>query len=195
MSRSERRAARIRSDVPIDKVLALYGYDIRTDGSREQQFRCDLHGDGNDGKPSARCYPESASWYCWACNRSRDAIQTVREKEGLGFLQAVERLEQHFHLPSLPWEDSDRAPEKEDVFSGVFDTTANVFEREKSRTERLIHSLVTEKMLALSATLTFMEEFDRLRVVSEANPEGYADDMAALRARIIQRMSGSCTAS
>lgn len=195
MSRSERRAARIRSDVPIDKVLALYGYDIRTDGSREQQFRCDLHGDGNDGKPSARCYPESASWYCWACNRSRDAIQTVREKEGLGFAQAIERLEQHFHLPSLPWEDSDRAPEKEDLFSGVFEVAGSGFEREKLRLERLLKSMCQEKMVALETVLSFIEEFDRLKTVSEANPDGYIDDMAALRARVIHRMGAQCTAS
>lgn len=63
MTRSERRAARIRTDIPITRVLEDYGYRVQ-DVDRQQQFPCDLHGDGSDGKPSARVYPESNQWYC-----------------------------------------------------------------------------------------------------------------------------------
>lgn len=65
MGRSRQRADRIRALIPIEEVLLHYGYQVRADaGGREQQFCCDLHGDGQDTKPSARVYPESASWYC-----------------------------------------------------------------------------------------------------------------------------------
>ena len=63
--RAKAAADRIREQVPILQVLASYGYRVRVDGGgREQQFSCDLHGTGQDNKPSARAYPDSASWYC-----------------------------------------------------------------------------------------------------------------------------------
>jgi len=65
MSRARQAADRIREEIPIARVLADYGYNIHGDGGdREQQFQCDLHGDGQDNKPSARVYPDSDSWYC-----------------------------------------------------------------------------------------------------------------------------------
>lgn len=64
-SRAKQRADRIRSEVPIIRVLADYGYHVNPDGEdREQQFSCDLHGSGQDRKPSARVYPSTNSWYC-----------------------------------------------------------------------------------------------------------------------------------
>lgn len=65
MSRAKQRADRIREEVEIVQVLADYGYHVSAHGGdREQQFSCDLHGDGSDSKPSARAYPSSNSWYC-----------------------------------------------------------------------------------------------------------------------------------
>jgi len=108
MGRAKKRADRIREEVPLDTVLARYGYDIIEKSDREQQFSCDLHGDGSDNKPSARYYPDSSSWYCFACSKSRDAISTVMSKEGLSFSEACTSLERDFGLPALPWEDDDR---------------------------------------------------------------------------------------
>lgn len=66
MSRNERRRDRIKEQVPILDLLARYGYMIEPGYNGEQQFRCDLHGSGQDNKPSARAYPESNSTYCIA---------------------------------------------------------------------------------------------------------------------------------
>ena len=99
MGRAREAADRIRAEVPIVDVLYDYGYRVHPDGEdREQQFSCDLHGDGSDTKPSARVYPESASFHCFACGRSRDAITLVREKEGVEFWQAVKMLEAKHNL-------------------------------------------------------------------------------------------------
>ena len=69
--RAKQRADRIRDTVDIVDVLAHYGFRVRPDGGhREQQFSCDLHGTGQDQKPSARVYPHSHSWYCV----SKDAL-------------------------------------------------------------------------------------------------------------------------
>lgn len=64
MGRAKQRADRLRAEVPILKVLEDYGYRVTSDWDREQQFQCDLHGDGLDNKPSARVYPDSHQWYC-----------------------------------------------------------------------------------------------------------------------------------
>ncbi len=104
MGRAKESADRIRSEVPIVEVLYEYGYQVHPDGGdREQQFSCDLHGDGADTKPSARVYPDSSSFHCFACGRSRDAITLVREKENVSFWGAVKWLEAKYNLEPLPW--------------------------------------------------------------------------------------------
>lgn len=108
MSRSSRRLEQIKSEVPIQQVLFDYGYKIHMGGQfQEQQFPCDLHGDGQDGKPSARMYPASNQWYCFACSKSRDVVETVRAKEGLEFMDAMAFIEAKYNLPNVPWEDDD----------------------------------------------------------------------------------------
>ena len=65
MSRLQKRLEQINSKVTITQVLFDYGYRIHMGGEfQEQQFQCDLHGDGRDGTPSARMYPATNSWYC-----------------------------------------------------------------------------------------------------------------------------------
>lgn len=109
MSRSSRRLEQIKSEVPIQQVLFDYGYKIHMGGQfQEQQFPCDLHGDGQDGKPSARMYPASNQFYCFACDKSRDVVELVRAKEGLDFMDALAFIENKYKLPTVPWEDDDR---------------------------------------------------------------------------------------
>ena len=64
MSRARKRADRIREEVPIQQVLADYGYAVDPAYEGEQQYSCDLHGSGQDNSPSARVYPDSGSTYC-----------------------------------------------------------------------------------------------------------------------------------
>lgn len=106
--RTRRRIDQIKEKIPIAQVLFDYGYPVRPDGEdREEQFPCDLHGDGHDNKPSARMYPESASFYCFACGVSRDAIELVKIKENISFIEAVQILETRYKLPAVPWDSAD----------------------------------------------------------------------------------------
>lgn len=169
MTRAERRAARIRTDIPITRVLEDYGYRVQ-DVDREQQFQCDLHGDGTDGKPSARVYPSTNQWYCWACARSRDSLATVREKEGLSFHAALERLEQRYGLPSLPWEEGDNETAPADPVAEILD--APYADPVRSRTERVLRALTTERTDPLPRVLKLWEAFDRARVLEDGGDEG-----------------------
>ena len=93
------RSERIREAIRITDLLAELGYGVQP-VEREQQFGCDLHGT-RDGKPSARVYPASNSWYCFACGKSRDAIRTVMDKLDLDFKQAMVWLEKTYNLPTF----------------------------------------------------------------------------------------------
>ena len=165
MSRAKQRADRIREVVPIIQVLADYGYHVNAAGDdREQQFSCDLHGDGSDGKPSARAYPSSNSWYCFACGRPRDAIQTCREKEGHDFWAAIKILEARYRLPALPWEDEVEAPHVNTLNENLKDSLRSdyTYEEERTRVERFLQIATEEREVPMMTVLAMWEAFDRL---------------------------------
>lgn len=168
MSRARQRADRIHNEIPISQVLSDYGYAIHSGYDGEQQFSCDLHGDGTDNKPSARVYPESASWYCFACDRTRDAIQTVREKEGLDFWGAVKALEQRYGLSRMEYEEeaeSQRPPAQgvvEEVEDRTSTTKATTWEDEHRRTWKFLDGLTVDKVLPLPTLLKLWEAHDKV---------------------------------
>lgn len=190
MSRAKARADRIREQISITAVLASYGYLVQDGMDRQQQFPCDLHGDGSDSKPSARVYPENNQWYCFACGMSRDAIQTVREKENLDFREACDQLEKRFRLPPLPWTDEGEeekgGPEVGDLF--VVPDTSREDLRDRVRT--LLLGISKEKSMPLAKVLGFWEEFDRLAFYLEKGSEEVVDDFLALRDRLVRGLRG-----
>lgn len=144
MSRNKKRIDRVREEIPLTEVLYSYGYRVHQDtGGREQQFSCDLHGDGNDNMPSARFYPDSNKFYCFACGVARDSIALVREKEGVSFWNAVRKLEKDYGLPELPWEPFQQAPET--LESTLFNTKGQTPEQILERASRLIQNFYEDK--------------------------------------------------
>ena len=179
-NRAQRAAERIREEIPILDVLVDYGYAVHPDGGdREQQFSCDLHGDGSDTKPSARVYPDSASWFCFACGRTRDAIATVREKEGVSFWKAVRGLESRFGLPPLPWE-----PEDEEQTPRVAVAVDDFLDREASyedvlrRTGRFLDTLCEERVCTPTVAAALWEVHDKIEYFVA---EGRIDERTAIR--------------
>jgi hypothetical protein len=161
MSRFRQRADRIRKRVPIVEVLSAYGYEVRTDlEDREQQFRCDLHGDTFDAKPSARVYPVSNSWYCFACSASRDAIATVQAKEDLSFSEACRKLEEGYGLPKMDW-GTYKEPKRISP-SEVLEVTQTVFSfpEEQQQCKRLLMVLTKSRKLPLKTIMILWEVFD-----------------------------------
>jgi DNA primase len=164
VGRAKKRADRIRESVPIVQVLSDYGYNVNPDGGeREQQFPCDLHGDGSDGKPSARAYPSSNSWFCFACGRPRDAIQTCREKEGLDFWGAVKALERRYALPEMPWEDDEEVADAT-LTEKVRNILQSGISREEmvARVRRRIEIATAERELPMDDVLRAWEDLDRV---------------------------------
>ena len=136
------------------RVLSDYGYAVHPDGGdREQQFSCDLHGDGMDGTPSARLYPSSNSIFCFACNRYRDPIQLAREKEGLDFWKALDALERRYGLPSLPWEDEDERPKTVLQEVDAILRSERTYEEEGVRVARQLSILTEEREVPMAEVL------------------------------------------
>jgi len=167
VSRSRRRADRIRAEIPIQRVLADYGYEVDPNYDGEQQFSCDLHGDGSDGKPSARVYPDSHSWYCFGCDATRDAIQTVRDKEGIEFFPAIKKIEGRYGLPTLPFEEGDydttngAAHGAAQEVAGLLDPS-RTYEDDKKRVHTLLDGFTVDKDLPMEDALKLWEAFDKI---------------------------------
>jgi len=157
-------AERIREQVPVVRVLAALGYDVRTDADdREQQFSCDLHGSGHDDKPSARVYPDSNSWYCFGCSVTRDPIETVRAKQDVNFWQAVRILEQSFGLEPLPvdYGNDERGEDALHAVTEVLDHRTT-YDDEEKRTKTLLEGFTKGKDLTLDKLLNFWGAFDKV---------------------------------
>ena len=150
-----KRVDRLKNHISIEKLLSDYGYDVR-EVNREQQFRCDLHGDGNDNAPSARSYPESDSWYCFACGKVRDIISTVREREGVDFNKACTLLEKKYGLSV--WESSrkevDPLEEKDDQPTDIDDI--------RQKTVRRLERLTDERAISFENALRLWEAINLL---------------------------------
>jgi len=168
LSRAKRRADRIREEIDIAEVLQSYGYPVHPGGGSEEQFPCDLHGDGNDNKPSGRMYPDSNSWYCFACDSARDSIQTVREKEGVNFWDAVKILEKRYNLPPLPWEDEDEEQrgqsKKANIESQILEALSpdKTFDQDRALLHRQLDNLTKEQDLPMVATMALWEAYDKV---------------------------------
>lgn len=196
MGRAKQRADRIRAEVPMAEILAGYGYRVRTDaGDREQNFSCDLHGDGRDSRPSAIFYPRTNSAHCFACSRSRDAITWVQEKEGIDFWSAVKKIEADYNLPPLPWEDD--IPEKgtgtaparprgatSEVEAAL--THAESYDASEDRVRRYLTALCAERISPPAKVYALWEAYDKVHhIVSEgAVPER---DAVGLMHRVLDK--------
>lgn len=165
------------------QVLEDYGYKVRADWDAEQQFCCDMHGDGRDTKPSARVYPASNSWYCFACGRTRDVITTIREKEGKDFYTALGVIEKRFNLPPLPWADAD---DEEEVTEEplVPSRTHADFESEKKRLETYLLRRSQERVGGWRDLVKAWQAFDTIVLKPE---EEAAPLLSALRERLMKK--------
>ena len=160
--RATAAAERLREAVPILDVLLSYGYRVRDDGGyREQQFSCDLHGSGQDAKPSARVYPDSNTWYCFGCDLTRDAIQTVRAKEGISFWEAVGRLEKTYNLDPLPKDYREEQPAVQTQVEAALDPH-RTWDQDAKKMERFLHNRTRNKDLPLPDLLWYWEKFDEI---------------------------------
>ena len=63
---------------------------VRPDHS--MQIRCTFHGDGYDTAPSARYYPDSDSYFCFACDQTYDIFEYLMTEKDMSFGKVVNHL-------------------------------------------------------------------------------------------------------
>lgn len=85
----------VRENLPFRGVFAFYGLDWKSDESH--QLSCEFHGE--DRNPSSRYYPASQSIFCFACNKQRDVIEFIKDKEELSSVgKVLEFIEKEFGI-------------------------------------------------------------------------------------------------
>lgn len=162
MSYSQRRADRIREQVPLLEVMLTLGYNLNPNGGdREQQYHCNLHGTGRDSKPSARFYAATNSTYCFACGKSRDALSLVQDHNSWNFAQAAHWLEQQFHLAPLSFEPEAPKETFETSLFKILQPVEDVHALQR-RVRALLDSQVTDRTLELPEYLDWWAKLDKL---------------------------------
>jgi len=164
----------IHANVSIVDVLSHYGYRVHSGGGhRKQSFSCDLHGDGKDSRPSAVVYPETGTFYCFACGKPRDALDLIQIKEQVTFVQAVAILNKRYglkiRLPSLPVIQMQSLPET---------ASSEVWVQ---RVDALISTLWSMGMLRYGDAFSYWERLD-------ADPP--LGDLMGLHGEIMNRVTG-----
>lgn len=96
-------SGRIREEVTMEQILALYGYV-----PRRGYICCPFHGEKT---PSLRIYPGNRGWYCFGCGRGGNAVDFVMAHEGCSFRLAVHAIDKSLGLGL-----ADRAENPEDAF-------------------------------------------------------------------------------
>lgn len=193
MSRLSRRAQRVNEKTRMGALLNEYGYMVMDDDRREQQFACDLH--GPDNKPSARLYGHTNSFHCFACAKSRDVIEFIRDKEQVGFKQAIEILEKRLNLPALPWDDDEDRPvdpgeEAEREINALSNPTVT-YEDELLRLRGFLDTLTRDRDLDADTLLKFWEVFDRIAFHVHEDQWSEAKGtmgLKALKVQIVERL-------
>jgi len=163
--RTRRRLDQIKELVPIAQILSDLGYPVRTDSEdREEQFPCDLHGDGQDNKPSARLYPETSSWHCFACGMTRDGVDTVKAKEDVSFMEAISILETRYNLPAVSWEegDYDSTPKPEQEILDSLKYPEKTLEDDLRIFRSVLTGETLDRTLSLRSTAAFWEGSDQI---------------------------------
>lgn len=186
------RADRVKEEADLGELLQEWGYTVVPDRQREQQFSCDLH--GPDNKPSARYYGSTNSTYCWVCQKTRDSIAWVMEKEHVGFREAVEVLEARCGLAPLPWDDEHERvvrPEEEIEQATVVE---HGYEEARDRLQKFLDSITRERDLECGVLLAFWEAFDRIEygVARQRWPdEKGLTALRHLRQRVMETLEGA----
>lgn len=188
------RRDRVLEVVDLGEILQEYGYAVVPDRYREQQFSCDLH--GQDHKPSARYYGENNTTYCWVCQKKRDAIAYVMEKEHLDFREAIELLERRMSLPPLPWSDEDPGAGEAQASREQAEARRAAYQTELAILRKFLDGLTEERLrgeakLSCATLLSFWEVLDRVDygVAKEGWSEAKGiEAIHKLREQVLQRL-------
>jgi len=77
------------NDITILDILEQKGVELQREGSVIRAF-CPFHND--TGRPNFTVYPQTDSWFCFACNIGGDAISFLSKFENISYAAAKTKL-------------------------------------------------------------------------------------------------------
>ncbi|MGZ8758191.1 MAG: DNA primase, partial [Aeromicrobium sp.] len=99
----------VRERARIDEVIEQY-VTLRNAGAGSRKGLCPFH---DEKSPSFNVRPSLGSYYCFGCGASGDVFKFLQEIEGLGFVEAVERLANKYGIQLRYEEGNDRGPRRD----------------------------------------------------------------------------------
>lgn len=76
-------------DKSILDILAEKGVELQKEGSVIRAF-CPFHND--TGRPNFTVYPQTNSWFCFACNMGGDVIKFLSKFDRISYAEAKDKL-------------------------------------------------------------------------------------------------------
>lgn len=138
----------------IREIVESYGIEVRSDGAILRAL-CPFHGD--TGRPNLTLYPDTNSWFCYACSEGGDIFKFISKIEGITYYDAkqkegvkedsVEQLEEAA-VESQIAEDS--MPFEYEVFNDIVNSSISPEFRK----------VLYKNPVALEKILTLMKELD-----------------------------------
>jgi len=103
---------KLLASVPIDEVAKRLGMELRTETSTKARALCPFHDDKTPSLliDSSRDHGRQ-HFHCFACGAHGDAIDLVKERLNIGFMEAVEWLSSGFAIPSVGQRSNNRRPQ------------------------------------------------------------------------------------
>lgn len=71
------------------EIVTSYDIEVNNEGEVLRAF-CPFHNDG--GRPNFTIYPQTDSWYCFACKDSGNSIAFVSKMDGISYSDAKKKL-------------------------------------------------------------------------------------------------------
>ena len=84
---------------PLTNIVKIYndyaGGHPFIDRGRYISVQCAFH---DDSKPSMALYPETGTYYCFACGEGGDGYKFIMETSGIDFKEALEIVKENYLL-------------------------------------------------------------------------------------------------
>ncbi len=100
--------AEVREQARIDEVVSDY-VTLRNAGGGSRKGLCPFH---DEKSPSFHVTPARQFWHCFGCGEGGDVISFLQRIDGLGFVEAVERLAEKYGVQLRREESPDGAPQR-----------------------------------------------------------------------------------
>lgn len=99
-------AEAIRRQLELVDLRAMIARDLGPQ-AKGGKWYCPFHADNNT--PNLAVSPNGQRWICWACGSKGDAIDWLRERRGMSFVEAAAEL--GIQVPLDGWGEADYVPE------------------------------------------------------------------------------------